>query len=88
MTLSPAQGACKMFWLIAFAIAFGPAMIAQLRGHYAAGAIILLDLGALVLVAVSMYYAHSGSDGGGLGPAPPLLAAVSWLGAFLWSLGK
>jgi hypothetical protein len=69
-----------MVWLVAFGLAFGPAMIAQLRGHRAAGAIILLDIGALV----------GGVYGFMVPGGTPLMIVpiTAWLGAFLWSLGR
>jgi hypothetical protein len=69
----------QMGWLIAFGLAFAPAMLAQLRGHHAAGTIILLDVGAVV---VGLYLF--------IGPGTPLMLApiAAWLGAFLWSLGR
>jgi hypothetical protein len=73
-----------MFWLIAFLIAFAPAMLAQLRGHQAAGLIILLDLGALTGLFLGLMLADTPNRS----PAYALVGATAWLGAFLWSLGR
>jgi hypothetical protein len=70
--------------LIAFGVAFAPAMLAQLRGHHAAGLIILLDLGGLVGLSLGFMLA----DGPNSSPVYALFGAATWLGAFLWSLGK
>jgi hypothetical protein len=34
-----------VFWLGAFFVLLGPSILAQLRGHHAAGLIILMNLG-------------------------------------------
>ena len=69
-----------MFWLVAFLLAFGPAMIAQLRGHRAAGAIILLDIGAVVAALYGFMVP---------GGTPLMLVPIAaWFGAFFWSSGK
>jgi hypothetical protein len=73
-----------MFWLIAFSIALGPAMIAQLRGHHAAGLIILMDLGGLI----GLFFGFMLTNGPNSSPVYASVGAVAWLGAFLWSLGK
>jgi hypothetical protein len=80
-----------MFWLGVFAFALGPSILAQLRGHHAAGQIILLNLGALGLLAWLFIWALSEP---GQYSAQPLrigmlvTAGGAWLGGFLWSLGK
>jgi hypothetical protein len=73
-----------MSWLIAFGVAFAPAILAQLRGHHAAGAIILLDLSALAGLLAGLMTA--GQPNGS--PVYALYGIAAWLGAFLWSLGR
>jgi hypothetical protein len=77
-------GASIMFWLIAFLIAFAPAMLAQLRGHQSAGLIILLDLGGLTGLFLGLMLADTPKRS----PVYALAGAAAWLGAFLWSLGR
>jgi hypothetical protein len=58
-------GASQMFWLGAFAVLLGPSILAQLRGHHAAGLIILLNLSADAALFYCMF--HSDRDNTWLG---------------------
>jgi hypothetical protein len=73
-----------MGWLIAFAVAFAPAMLVQLRGHHAAGLIILMDLAGLIGLFFGFMLASTPNSS----PVYALFGAAVWLGAFLWSLGR
>jgi hypothetical protein len=71
-----------VFWLRAFFVLLGPSILAQLRGHHAAGLIILMNLGA----DAGLFYCMFHNDQNNTQLALPILGA--WLGSFLWSLGR
>jgi hypothetical protein len=73
-----------MHWLLGFLFALSPAILAQLRGHHAASAVILLNLGGLAGLIMGMMYVGTAHES----PVYASLGAIAWLGAFLWSFGR
>ena len=59
-----------------------PSILAQLRGHHAAGLIILMNLGA----DAGLFYCMFHGDRDNTSLALPIFGG--WLASFLWSLGK
>jgi hypothetical protein len=75
-------------YLVGLAAALSPSIIAQARGHKSATQIIGLNLAAPFLFFGPVFGVLPVPQGSPLVPFLWLGAIASWLGAFLWSLGR